>query len=392
MKTKYPRNINHGYAYTFFSYFGITGLWVMYLQTQGLSLVEIGLCESIFHIASFIFEVPTGVLADRFTYRSVLIMGRISAILSAIVILLGHSFWWFAIGFVLSALSYNLQSGTIDALMYDSLIKSKQTNVFPKIISNVNVIIEFGDTVGVVIAGFFVHWHFGLTYVISILIGFLGLVTVLLMNEPQLNTSLNEPHQTIKSIAVTAYQTLSHNRQLRGLMLFQAFFTGICTTYYYYFQSLMSKNHFSSILISSLLIVSAIVNIIGIKLTPTIQKQFSKRKLLTSLSFCLTILLLTSWLNLLPLLITLFLVSQLLGSLVEPIFSSYYNDLIDSQQRATLLSVASVLFSVSMIALFPAMGWLIQTHNFSFAFGSVGIILLIVLTMMFHNLRLTNHN
>ncbi len=98
MKIKYSSNISKGYTYSFLSWFGITSLWVMYLQTKGLSLVEIGLCESIFHIASFLFEVPSGVLADRLTYKFDLILGRLAAILSAVIILFGQTFWMFALG------------------------------------------------------------------------------------------------------------------------------------------------------------------------------------------------------------------------------------------------------------------------------------------------------
>ncbi|KRL04326.1 hypothetical protein [Liquorilactobacillus oeni] len=106
MKTKYQSNIANSYGYTFFSFFGITSLWVIYLQMKGLSLVKIGLCESIFHVASFIFEIPSGILADRLSYRFVLLCGRIVAIISALLMLFGNSFTFFGLGFVSSALSY----------------------------------------------------------------------------------------------------------------------------------------------------------------------------------------------------------------------------------------------------------------------------------------------
>ena len=390
MKNKYPSTIAKGYTYTFFSFFGITSLWVIYLQMQGLTLVEIGLCESIFHVASFLFEVPSGVLADRFSYRFSLFWGRIAAILSAVIILMADSFWLFALSFVLSALSYNLQSGTIDALMYDSLVAPKLTDRFPKVISNLNVAIEFSQTSGVVIAGFLVHWHFELTYVVAIIIGVFGLITVLLMQEPRIPKSVEAPEQTIRTIVIMAYRTLKNNRQLRGLMGFQALFDGVCTSYFFYFQSLMETHHFSGTLISLLMVISAGMDIIGIKLTPWIQKRLSKSTLVMSLSAALVCLLLLSWFNWIPGLTVLFLTSQLLGALIEPIFSSYYNELIDSEQRATLLSVASVLFSASMIVLFPLIGWLVQTWTFSMGFGIIGCIILLLLILNKFKLNFAN--
>ncbi|WP_235714224.1 MFS transporter [Lactiplantibacillus plantarum] len=63
------RNLTLSYGYAACAFFGINTLWVIFLQQQGLSLVEIGLCESVFHLTSFLSEVPSGVIADRFGYR-----------------------------------------------------------------------------------------------------------------------------------------------------------------------------------------------------------------------------------------------------------------------------------------------------------------------------------
>ncbi len=170
-------------------------------------------------------------------------------------------------------------------------------------------------------------------------------------------------------------------------MLFDAFFASICMTYYYYFQSLMETDSFSGWMISALMILSALVNIAGIRMTPQIQAHFSKRSLILLLSLSLVVLLLLSWINSTPLLVGIFLLSQLLGALITPIFSNYYNTMIASEQRATLLSVASVLFSMAMIVMFPAMGWLIQNQGFSFAFGIIGVGTLVILVLMQKSFR-----
>lgn len=40
--------------------------WVALLAVRGFSMVEIGFAECIFHIASMIFEIPSGAIADVF--------------------------------------------------------------------------------------------------------------------------------------------------------------------------------------------------------------------------------------------------------------------------------------------------------------------------------------
>ncbi len=44
----------------------VAGAWVAILSARGYSLVEIGIAETVFHITSLIFEIPSGVLADVF--------------------------------------------------------------------------------------------------------------------------------------------------------------------------------------------------------------------------------------------------------------------------------------------------------------------------------------
>ena len=111
------RNLHLGYGYTALAYFGITSLWVIFLQQRGLSLVQIGLCASIFHLTSLFSEVPSGMLADRFGYKAILIGGRVAAIVHALIMLMAKNVCWFALGFVVQAWAYNLQSGTIEALL-----------------------------------------------------------------------------------------------------------------------------------------------------------------------------------------------------------------------------------------------------------------------------------
>ena len=57
----------------------------------------------------------------------------------------------------------------------------------------------------------------------------------------------------------------------------------------------------------------------------------------------------------------------------------YYNDLqayLPSSVRATMLSINSMMFSLSMIVIFPLTGWLIDTCGFVAVFLVLGLITL----------------
>lgn len=158
------RNLTLSYGYAACAFFGINTLWVIFLQQQGLSLVEIGLCESVFHLTSFLSEVPSGVIADRFGYRPVLIISRLMAIGHALIMLTAHSLGWFLLAFILQAWAYNLQSGTIEAAQYDSLVNTQATQHYPRVTTILNTTIEVADTLGVVLAGWLMPQHLSVTY------------------------------------------------------------------------------------------------------------------------------------------------------------------------------------------------------------------------------------
>ncbi|WP_407893738.1 MFS transporter [Lacticaseibacillus sp. N501-2] len=359
------------YAYSFLAYCGITQLWVIYLSQLGLSLVQVGLCESIFHMASFLFEVPSGVLADRFTYKRMLILSRIAALISAAMMLWQGGFWWFALSFMVSAWAYNLQSGTLEALVYESLKANGQEDVYPHATSVMNAVIEVTATGGLLLAGSLVHGHLAWSYYLAIGLAVLAMLVVSQLIEPATHQPQAD-QTTIKTIITAAWQVLTNDRRLFALMSFDAVFSALTTGFFYYFQQVMQVRHFPSWLITTALAGASVTAIIAIRLAPRVLKH-AKRQVLIALAGSLCVTFLLARLNTSGLLVGLYLLNYALSALLPPIFNVYYNDRIPSSQRATLLSVASLLFSLAMIGLFPLLGWRIDQVGFAHTFSEVGI-------------------
>ena len=99
--------------------------WILFLSQNGMSLWQIGLLESIFHATSLLCEIPSGMLADRYSYKTNLYLSRIAGIVSSILMLAGQgNFWIYALAMAVSALSYNFDSGTSAAMVYDSAVEA----------------------------------------------------------------------------------------------------------------------------------------------------------------------------------------------------------------------------------------------------------------------------
>lgn len=174
---KISKNIKNEYLYRFLSYFDITSaIWVLYLGYKGMNLAEIGLIEGIFHVTGFLSEIPTGALADLFGRRKIMIIGRLTSLISAIIMLFSNSFLGFAIGFILSAWGYNLNSGSEEALVYDSLKVLKREEEYLKINGKINLIIEVSQGLAVFIGGILSEINFSISYITAIIIGIFSLI------------------------------------------------------------------------------------------------------------------------------------------------------------------------------------------------------------------------
>ena len=75
--------------------------------------------------------------------------------------------------------------------------------------------------------------------------------------------------------------------------------------------------------------------------------------------------------------LSVYLLTNALYAVYQPI---YYNDLqayLPSSVRATMLSINSMMFSLSMIVIFPLTGWLIDYWGLEAVFLVLGLILLL---------------
>ena len=85
---KIKKQISRLYTASVLGNLSLTGAWVAILASRGYSLVEIGIAETIFHITSLIFEIPSGIFADVFGRKKMLIVSTIMRMLGSLVMIL----------------------------------------------------------------------------------------------------------------------------------------------------------------------------------------------------------------------------------------------------------------------------------------------------------------
>jgi MFS family permease len=101
---------------------------VIFQEQRGLNFTQIFLNESILSAAIWIADIPTSIWADRFGYRSMIIVGCVMSLLGMITYLFAYGFWLFALSSVLGGLAIACSSGCESALLYSSIpIEDRKT-------------------------------------------------------------------------------------------------------------------------------------------------------------------------------------------------------------------------------------------------------------------------
>lgn len=371
-KRTYKRNISLLAGLEFTSYFGITSFWILFFIQNGLSLLQIGLLESIFHGTSLLCEIPSGMLADRFSYKTNLYLARLSSIGSSILILFGQgNFWIYAIAMMVNAWSYNFDSGTSTAFLFDSAVEAGQKDRYLQISSFLSGVAEVTRTLGTVVAGFFIHGALAWTYYISIGLSLLSILLIFLMKEPE-SKSDERSHLTLKRILEVVKQEWQDKPVLFYWMLtYQLVGTIMCMFYFYYQQKI---SDLASWQVSLIMLIGSGFNLLAVYLASQIGKKWNSNQVFPILVALTGLALLLVGLKTPFAYLSVYLLTNALYAVYQPI---YYNDLqayLPSSVRATMLSINSMMFSLSMIVIFPLTGWLIDTCGFVAVFLVLGLI------------------
>ncbi|MCU6430014.1 MFS transporter [Lacticaseibacillus paracasei] len=91
------------------------------LYSKGLTISNILIMQSVFNFVILISELPSGILSDIYSKKSVYLTSNIALCLMYLVILLQRGFFWMTIAWVLYGISEALFSGIIDASVINKL-------------------------------------------------------------------------------------------------------------------------------------------------------------------------------------------------------------------------------------------------------------------------------
>lgn len=352
------------YALTTAGYFQIAGAsWVALLALRGFSLLEIGMLESIFHVVSSCFEIPSGVVADVFGRKRTMVLSRLVNLASSIFMIVSADFWTVAFAIGLNAISYNLESGTREALAYDSLKAVGQEEKYNRFASMEMMLYRVTNSVATLCAGLALGLGYKKAYAVDIFFCLIAAGIACSLKEVQTETmpagNLQEDSRKkgnqLKSVIKESWYFLTTNRRARYIMILNAVIGAISTLVLFFLQAKIPMAGLDKAFLGPALFVMGLGAALGSKVVEYFPKwRYGKYIILSAMGVLFAFGMSFSGNPLL--MICGGFVGAFSDDFLEVRTDVILNDMIPSEQRATLISVNSFLFSLVMIVLSTVMG------------------------------------
>lgn len=364
----------------------VRGVYFAYMtEWGGLNFFEIMALQSYFMFIIFLFEIPSGAIADFIGRKMALILSSVTVVGAAFFYSIYPNILLFGLGETLWALSIALSSGTNEAFLYSSLKSYNAEEKLTKVQGNTQTInliaLTLSAPLGSVIAEL-VSLQFTMTCLALIYI--CSLIVALTFKEPPFKKKEKQT-QSYFTIIKQGFLELKKNRILMTLCFDRLFINVLIYllfwTYQPYLQTLGVPLLWWGFITAGMNIINAIFSYV---IPRILNKTKNKLRFLILIDLINGISFLSMGFNVNPYIgIILVLVIVAFGYPRFLIYVNGINKQIEADERATVLSTIN-MFGSFFMALINLLVGAIGTLNIFYVFLLVGsgIIIFTIFTRM----------
>lgn len=365
----------------------IWGINTIFLLDAGLSNFQAFAANAFFTAGMVLFEIPTGIVADRWGRRASFLCGTLTlGVTTGLYVLLWQlhsSFVWWAIVSALLGLGFTFFSGATEAWLVDALTATGFHGQLEGVFSRGQVIMGATTLGGSVAGGYLAQLtNLGVPYVVraAVLVAMFVLALIMMHDLGFTPQRGDRPLTEMKKIINSSVEHGVKVPAVRAIMLAGMFSGGVGIYVYYALQPYLLDLWGNPKAYGIAGLVAALVagaQIIGGLLTPRIRRAFKRRTsaLLVLEALAVAMLALIGLIGNFWVVIVLIMFWGLVAFAGMPIRQAYLNGMIPSQERATILSFDSLINSAGGIVAQPLLGksadvWGYQFSYLLSAFGS----------------------
>jgi MFS family permease len=349
----------------------IWGINTLFLLDAGLTNTEAFAANAFFTAGMVIFEVPTGVIADTRGRRTSYLLGTLTLALSTLLYLLmwrvSAPLWAWALASALLGLGFTFFSGAVEAWLVDALTFSgylREGGTLESVLAKGEIVEGIAMLGGSVAGGLIAQaTNLGVPYILrAVVLGVTFVLAFALMRDTGFTPSRSKHAiQEVKAVVRGALEHGLAKPPVRWIMLTAPFTSGVSIYAFYAMQPYLLQLYGNERAYAVAGLAAAVVagaQIVGGLLVPHIRRLFTKRTLVLLLGTALSSIVL-GLAGLVPqffVAIVALVVWGLMFAAITPVRQAYLNGLIESKERATVLSFDSLLGSSGAVGVQPMLG------------------------------------
>ncbi|MGV8142686.1 MAG: MFS transporter [Candidatus Pacearchaeota archaeon] len=383
MQRLFERNIilqyfNSGLAW---GRFFIPVLALFYIASQ-VTVVQFSIIMSVFTLATFLLEIPTGIFADLIGKKKTLILSRACYVIEIAIIAFGNGFWPFLVAKIISGVGVSLGSGTSSAFLFDTLKRLNRTKEHKKIMGVSSFIANTSMACVFIIGAYLFSINPKLPAYVSLPFIIASFIIGFWLTEPYPLLTHNSNRKPLRHF-IESFAYFRKNKMLQYLSLL-AFVTTGAVWVAQSFSSLYLKSIIIPVyLIGAVAFVASLLTAYFSKQTHKIESYFGNKKSLFLVQTFLVISILGMALLIPYIGVLFYLTISFVAGTSSILISDFANVRVPSSHRATLLSMNNMFGSLGNTLLFPFVGYLTDLFSLQFALAMFGLFVLVYSSILY---------
>ncbi|MHC0038296.1 MFS transporter [Pseudoneobacillus sp. C159] len=351
----------------------------VFAESRNLSVLDMQYLLILYSVFSIIFEIPAGVVADFWKKKYTLALGLAFCWFEFFISIFSYSFPMFSLVYFAAALGGSLRSGTMEAILYQTLKEDSQESDYVKVTGQLKFVKYLVAGAVAIIGGYIAdQYGYEMNYWLS-LIGYpVAIIFILCLHEPNIGPfNLKETKATSLFMHMKAGLNLTwKNHHLRNVILISGIVGAVLYGQLHEMSMLLypdlgiSVKYFGIVSIG-IMVTAAFSGFLTERLKQMMKNPY--QNLLVFLVPSISIFLFGSvdgWWGVLFLMLAIGLLEA-----ITVVYSGYLQDDAPDELRVTISSVSSFVHNGLSIGIGLLFGYFAQWFNIHISFQMLAFVL-----------------
>jgi MFS family permease len=162
------------------------GIEKLFMTGIGIDAVGVGLVTAVVLAFNLIFDIPSGILADKWSRKGVLFISAIALAICSVILGYSNGLLLYSLGYLFYGVYVVSTSGTYQAIIYDTLHEEGRAEQYSKLMGRAYALFLVGAGVANVLSGFLANtFTYRTVFFITVFSCLVNAIVILSLREPK---------------------------------------------------------------------------------------------------------------------------------------------------------------------------------------------------------------